>query len=75
MANENRPGVYSGPVSWVLLIYLVYDAVGFGFFSVHEEVAVGVLLNARERLLGSLGEHLVEAIAGFQDMSGRNLNV
>ena len=58
-----------------LLINFVNNTVHFGFFGVHEEVAVDVLLYLTELLASSLGEHFVETVAGLEDVLGGDVNV
>ena len=54
---------------------LIDDAILLGLFRVHEEVAIDILLDARERLSGILGEDLVQRRACLQDMLGADLDV
>jgi hypothetical protein len=45
----------------------IHDAVGFGLFGVHVEVAVGIGGDPFEGLAGVLGQDFVQGLPGFED--------
>ena len=53
----------------------VDDAVVFGFFGRHVEIAIGILGDPLDGLAGVRGEDAVEHLAGLEDFLGLDLDV
>jgi len=54
--------------------YLIDQAVFFGLVGCHVVVALCVFGDALQWLTGALGQNLVQLLAGFQNLAGRNFD-
>ena len=75
VSQNPLPAKPAGGFAPRLLEDLVDDAVLLRLVCGHKEVAVDVLLDLIERLPGGLCQNLVQAVAGGEDMPGRDLDI